>query len=170
MKTVKFIIVAIISCVVLVACGEKKEKKKEGFSYENKTSTTKKIVESHSNDVVLTSNDLMQFNKSEIRVKAGQKVKLTLTHIGKLDIKVMGHNFVLLKQDVDLSAFAIKAAAFADNEYIPTKTDAVIVHTKVIGAGETTVIEFDAPAVGSYEFLCSFPGHYGMMKGVFIVE
>ena len=48
-----------------------------------------------------------------------------------------------------------------DDEY-PTLT--------IIGDGETAVIEFDSPAVGEYEFLCSFPGHSGMMKGKFIVE
>ena len=40
----------------------------------------------------------------------------------------------------------------------------------MIGGGETDVIEFPAPEKGTYEFLCSFPGHYGMMKGKFIVE
>tara|TARA_R110002049_G_scaffold211159_2_gene382182 strand:- start:2626 stop:3132 length:507 start_codon:yes stop_codon:yes gene_type:complete len=168
MKLYKQILVLFIA-VVMMACGGKKEDKKEGFSYEKKTNTSEK-VESNPNDVVLTSNDAMQFNKKEIRVKAGQKVTLTLKHIGKLDKKVMGHNFVLLKQGTNLTAFGNKAAAFANNGYIPTDTEDVIVHTKLIGGGETAVIEFDAPEKGIYEFLCSFPGHYALMKGKFIVE
>ena len=82
----------------------------------------------------------------------------------------MGHNFVLLKQSVNLNVFGNKAATFANNQYIPTDTEDVIAHTKLIGAGETAVIEFDAPAVGTYEFLCSFPGHYALMKGTFILQ
>ena len=170
MKTIKYVLVSIFSCVVLVGCGGKEEKKKEGFSYEKKTSETKKADTSNSNDVVITSNDLMKYNKSEIKVKAGKKVKITLKHIGKLDKQVMGHNFVLLKQGVDLAAFGNKAVSFADNGYIPEGTQDVIAFTKIIGGGETAVVEFDAPAPGEYTFLCSFPGHYSMMKGKFIVE
>ncbi|WP_418604489.1 azurin [Hwangdonia sp.] len=170
MRTIKYALAFIFSCAILLGCGGKEEKKKEGFTYENKKSTTKKVEESDPNQVVLTSNDQMQFNKTEIRVKAGKKVKLTLKHIGKLDKKIMGHNFVLLKQGISVSAFGNQAATFAENEYIPEDTKDIIVHTKLIGAGETTVIEFDAPAVGEYDFLCSFPGHYAIMKGKFIVE
>ena len=170
MKTVKYILVSIFSCAMLIGCGGKEEKKKEGFSYENKKSTTKKVEEENLNEVILTSNDLMQFNKTEIKVKAGEKIKLRLKHIGKLDKKVMGHNFVLLKQGVSPSAFANKAANFASNGYIPNDTQDIIAHTKLIGAGETAVVEFDAPAPGEYDFLCSFPGHYVIMKGKLIVE
>ena len=168
MKIFKVVLVLIFSGVV-IGCGGKKEEKKEGFSYEKKTTTSKK-VESNPNDVVITSNDAMQFNKKEITVKAGESVKITLKHIGKMDKNVMGHNFVLLKQGVSLVDFANKAAAFAANQYIPKASEDVITYTKIIGGGETAVIEFDAPAAGEYEFLCSFPGHSGMMKGKFIVE
>lgn len=170
MKIVKYVLVSIFSCAILISCGGKEEKKKEGFSYENKADTTKKVNTDNPNEVIITSNDLMKFNKTEIRVKAGDKVKLTLKHIGKLDKKIMGHNFVLLKEGVSLSAFGNKAATFAGNDYIPDDSQDIIAHTKLIGAGETAVIEFDAPAVGEYDFLCSFPGHYAIMKGKFIVE
>lgn len=169
MKSVKFIFLSIFSCLFLASCGGKEEKKKEGFSYEKKSTTSEKL-ENNPNDVVLTSNDMMQFNKKEIKVKAGQKVTLTLKHIGKMDKRVMGHNFVLLKQGADLVSFGNSSATFADNGYIPTDTKDIIAHTKLIGGGETAIIEFDAPAVGEYEFLCSFPGHYAMMRGKFIVE
>jgi azurin len=39
-----------------------------------------------------------------------------------------------------------------------------------LGGGETDVIEFQAPPAGEYEFLCSFPGHYAMMRGKFVVK
>ncbi len=118
--------------------------------------------------IVINSNDQMRFDKSEIRVKAGEKIKLTLNHTGKLPKNAMGHNFVLLEKGVDMADFAMKAMNAKDNQYIPAK--GVIAHTKLIGGGESTTIEFTAPAKGTYEFLCSFPGHYAMMKGKFIVE
>ncbi|WP_345005029.1 azurin [Snuella lapsa] len=171
MRTIKYVLVSIFSCALLVGCGGKEEKKKEGFSYEKKTSEPKKEVEEDISNVVISGNDMMKFDKAEIRVKAGKKVKLTLRHIGKLDKKIMGHNFVLLNKGVDLVAFGNKSATAHDTEFIPAdaKND-IIAHTKLIGGGETTSIEFEAPEPGEYEFLCSFPGHYGMMKGKFIVE
>ena len=119
----------------------------------------------------IAGNDAMQYDKKELKVKAGQKVTLTLTHTGKMDKKVMGHNWVLLKQGTDIPSFAEKAvAAGADKEYIPDGGDKVIINTKVLGGGETVTITFDAPAKGTYDFICSFPGHYGLMQGKFIVE
>ncbi|GGZ73400.1 azurin [Algibacter mikhailovii] len=168
MKVLKVLVFSIFA-VIAVSCGDKKEEKKAGFSYEKKSEVVKE-AQGDSNDVVITGNDMMQFNKQEIRIKAGQKVKITLTHVGKMDKNVMGHNFVLLKSGVDLIAFGNKASSAKDTEYIPDDGADVIAHTKLIGGGETTVVEFDAPAAGTYDFLCSFPGHYAIMKGKLIVE
>ncbi|MFB9056923.1 azurin [Mariniflexile ostreae] len=173
MKTLKYFVLCAFSAFTLMNCGGKEEKKKEGFSYDKKeTAAPAPTSEADSNEanIVIAGDDVMKFDKSEIKVKAGQKVKLTLRHTGKLNKQVMGHNFVLLKKDVDLAAFAGKAAVASSNDYIPEGSTDVIAHTKTIGGGETTVIEFDAPAAGTYDFLCSFPGHYAMMKGKFIVE
>ncbi|MFN8292161.1 MAG: azurin [Chitinophagales bacterium] len=121
--------------------------------------------------VTITGDDNMKFDLTEIKVKEGQNVKLTLKHAGKAPVVAMGHNFVLLDEGVDLEAFAQAAVAAKDNDYIPKdKEGEVIAHTKTIGGGESTEIEFTAPGKGTYDFLCSFPGHYGMMKGKFIVE
>lgn len=117
----------------------------------------------------LGSNDMMQFDKAELKAPAGSTVTLTLTHNGQLPKNAMGHNFVLLKQGTDLPTFANKAMTAAASDYIP-EGDEVIAHTKLIGGGETTSITFDAPEAGTYDYICSFPGHYAIMKGKFIVE
>ena len=170
MKTFKYLVLSFFSILVISACGDKEEKRKEGFSYENKKDTSKSVETKNANDIFISGNDLMQFDKTEIRVKAGQKVKVTLRHKGKLDINVMGHNFVLLKKGVDPAEFAAKAAQAKDDQYVPKGTKDVIAYTSLVGAGQTISVEFVAPAVGTYDFLCSFPGHYATMKGKFIVE
>lgn len=172
MKIIKIQLLAVLLASLMFNCGGKEEKKKEGFSYEKSGTTDKKEVKADDNvaNIVITSNDLMQYNINEIKVKAGQKVKITLRHIGKLDINVMGHNVVILKQGVDLTEFAAKAATEKENKYIPKDSQDVIAHTDMIGGGQVTSIEFDAPEAGTYDFLCSFPGHSGLMKGKFIVE
>jgi len=121
--------------------------------------------------VRITGNDMMQFSHKRIEVKAGGQIKLELKHVGKMPKTAMGHNFVLLKADADLTAFATKAATAADTDYIPADlAGQVIVSTKTLGGGESETIEFAAPAAGTYKFLCSFPGHFAMMQGDFVVE
>ena len=173
MKVLKSTFLLMLTASFLLAgCAgeEKKEEEKKSIKIEKKETPVKESSEDVAN-LVITGNDLMQFNKNELRAKAGQKVKLTLRHIGKLDVNVMGHNVVILKQGVNLEDFAARAATERDNNYIPPGTDEVLVNTDMIGGGQTTSIEFTAPAEpGEYEFLCSFPAHYAMMRGKFIVE
>lgn len=125
---------------------------------------------SSSQTINLGSNDQMQFDKNELRVKVGQKVTLVLTHNGQMDKDSMGHNFVLLKQGVDVDQFALKAIQARDTEYIPEDKNEIIAYTSLIGGGESTSITFDAPEKGTYDYICSFPGHYALMRGKFIVE
>lgn len=182
------LILSVLFSILLLSCGdEKKEEEKITVGENNSLETieTEEVrmdsdtatssmdtVQSQEGvvEVQLTGNDQMKFNLKEIKVKAGQKVKLTLKHVGQLDVNVMGHNFVLLKQGTDLAQFAQQATAFKSNDYIPKDTDKVIAYTKMIGGGEETTIEFEAPASGTYDFICSFPGHYIQMQGKFIVE
>lgn len=119
-------------------------------------------------NIVINSDDRMKFDLREIRVKAGEKVKLTLNHKGKFKKDVMGHNWVLLAAGTDVAKFATAAMSAKATEYIPAK--GALAYTKLIGGGESTTIEFTAPKKGTYDFICSFPGHYSIMKGKFIVE
>jgi len=64
------IIVLVVFSISLVSCGGKEEKKKDGFSYEKKLEVSNK-TKSDPNDVVITSNDAMQFNKKEIEGGGG---------------------------------------------------------------------------------------------------
>jgi azurin len=119
--------------------------------------------------IILNSDDLLRFDKNMLLVQSGQKITLTLNHTGKMDKLIMGHNFVLLKKDVDVAAFAEKAVLAKNNEYIP-EGEEVIVYTKLLGGGESDTITFDAPEKGYYTFLCTFPGHWGLMKGKLVVK
>ena len=181
LKEMKYKITLALGLLFLVSCGkdqqvntlQKTSKETKVVTTKNKNKTEDKTVVVDANgvaNVTITSNDGMRFDVRKINVSSGQKVRLTLTHTGKLDKRIMGHNVVFLKNGVKPSAFAVKAAAARDNDYIPEETTEVIAHTKMIGGGETTVIEFIAPEAGTYNYICSFPGHYAMMKGKLIVE
>ncbi len=120
-------------------------------------------------EIVIEGSDQMRFNLSEITVSEGDTVVLTLKHVGKLPKAAMGHNWVLLAKGTEIKSFATSALQARDNEYIP-KSDNIIAHTALLGGGEETTIEFVAPAAGEYDFICSFPGHYALMNGKFIVK
>ena len=113
----------------------------------------------------------MKFDVKEITVYAGQEVTLTLNHVGKATKAVMGHNLVILQHGADMADFAAKAAKPDAVDHIPAGSEGdIIAHTKMLGGGESDTITFTAPEKGEYDFLCSFPGHYAMMKGKFIVK
>ncbi|MGC6464736.1 MAG: plastocyanin/azurin family copper-binding protein [Akkermansiaceae bacterium] len=138
------------------------------FSQEAKVAEKKEAVKAD-REIVVECNDAMQFDKKALEVKVGETVKITLKNVGKAPKVAMGHNLVILKAGANLMAIAPKAATAAANEYIPQDAESkgqIIVHTKLLGPGETDSIIFKAPAAGKYEYFCSFPGHFALMKGV----
>ncbi|MDR9457837.1 MAG: azurin [Salegentibacter sp.] len=171
--------VLIFGAMAMIACGDKKEKDAEentaiGTSTEETTQTrqadSQDAADSDVVEITIEGDDQMRFNMDEIKVKAGQTVRLTLKHVGQMDKNAMGHNWVLLTQGTEISEFGMSAMDAKANDYIPEGTDQVIAHTKMLGGGESDTIEFEAPEKGTYDFICSFPGHYSLMKGKFIVE
>ena len=119
----------------------------------------------------ISANDAMQYDKKELSV-AGDctQVELTLTHTGKLPAAAMGHNWVLVKSaDVTAVANAGMTAGLAAN-YLTPNDPRVIASTKIIGGGQSTTITFPTSKLtkgGDYTYMCTFPGHYVIMKGSF---
>ena len=112
----------------------------------------------------------MQYSTNELRAKVGE-ITLTLHHTGKMEKTVMGHNLVILKIGTDINAFGAKAADAKDSDYIPASEEAnIVAHTKLLGGGESDSITFTISEPGTYDYICSFPGHLALMKGKLIVE
>lgn len=163
-----------ISATLLVSCNKTQENDKvvdttvETAPIENTADDA--AAKQDTIKITLNSNDKMQYDLSEIDVYEGQTVVLTLNHTGTMAKESMGHNFVLLKQGTDLTKFEEKAGKAQKDGYIPTDQSDIIAHTKLIGGGESDTVTFTAPAKGTYDYLCSFPGHYSVMKGKFNVK
>jgi azurin len=160
----KKIFLQLILVTLLFSCGNKPVKKVVESTIKESITKT-----SNSLQIVLNSNDQMQFDKRVLSASPGQKVTLTLNHTGRGNKMIMGHNFVLLKKDVDVDVFAREAVEARDTEYIP-EGDEMVAYTKLIGGGESVTITFDAPEQGIYNFICSFPAHYQLMRGQLIVK
>jgi azurin len=124
-------------------------------------------------EVVVEANDQMQFNKKAFEIKAGDTIKLTLKHVGKLPKIAMGHNLVILQKGTNLAGWASKAMTAAATNYIPVdeaSKKAVIAKTKVLGGGESDSVTFSIKEAGEYQYLCSFPGHFALMQGKITVK
>jgi azurin len=120
--------------------------------------------------IELEGTDDMKYNHDLFKIKAGQKVTLTLKNVGKQPKEAMAHNVVILQQGTDVNAFGA-AAIPAKPDHIPADMASdVIAHTKLLGPGESDTIEFTIADPGVYDFICSFPGHFGTMKGKIVVE
>ena len=167
-KTKSLLLLLTISAMLVFSCNDNPEKKsQEGLANVDNMEALSKL---DTINITLNSNDKMQFDLAEINVFEGQTVILTLHHTGTMPLKAMGHNFVLLTKGTVISNFSKEALKAKDNQYIPTDAKNVIAYTDLIGGGESTSVTFRAPEKGIYDFLCSFPGHYAIMKGKFNVN
>ena len=125
----------------VVSCNNSNNSKQK-FQYERvKEEPTTVQSSTMSNNVILNSNDQMKFDKKIIRVNSNQRVTLTLNHNGRFPAISMGHNFVLIKKDVDVNEYALRAAGARNSEYIP-EGDNEIAYTKMLGGGESDTITF----------------------------
>lgn len=114
--------------------------------------------------------NLMQFAPKELRVKAGQPVRLIFENPD-----LMQHNLVVVaagaEEEVGKLAdlMATKADGMAKN-YVP-ESPAVLSATPLVNPGGRSELSFNAPKVpGRYAFLCTFPGHWRIMRGDLLVE
>lgn len=167
-----------LSLTLLVSCGKGSEEPKQdqpAATTQTEEAAPPQVEEQApaplaENELVIEGNDNMQYNLTELKAKAGKPITLTLKHVGKASKKDMGHNLVILKPGTDVEAFAQKAMKDVASDYVPQNDPSIIAHTKLLGGGESDTITFTIDKKGTYDFLCSFPGHYSMMKGKLIIE
>ncbi len=107
----------------------------------------------------------MKYDKETLTVTAGRPVELTF-----INPDTMEHNLVITKPGqaqaigAAMSADPIAAAAIG---YVPKDDPAVLHYTAMLRPGQRYTLRFFAPTTaGSYEYVCTFPGHYTSMRGV----
>ena len=136
-------------------------------------------AEEKAKEITISGLDNMQYDVKTFEVEAEKKVKLIFKNIGKLPKIVMGHNLVILNQGNDPMAFAAAGiSAGVAKEYIADaqkdkilKDGDKLLKTPILGPGEEATLEFKAPkATGDYPYVCTFPGHSALMKGIMKVK
>lgn len=116
----------------------------------------------------------MLFTVDQFAVTTGQPVKIVFTNPDATD-----HNLVLVKPgalaEVGMAANAMaRDPQNANSDFIPEEKKKLILHASpLIGPtrkSQVHVLRFHAPTEpGIYPFVCTFPGHWVIMKGEMVV-
>lgn len=118
--------------------------------------------------------EVMRFTTEQFSVRSGQPVKVVFTNPDATD-----HNLVIVKQgaleEVGMAANAMaRDPKNANSDFIPKEKRSLILQaTKMIGPTRKSrvhVLRFQAPEEpGIYPYVCTFPGHWVVMKGIMVV-
>jgi azurin len=108
----------------------------------------------------------MLFDKDTISISTGRYISLVFENPD-----LMPHNVVILKPGAaELVGQAADAMATLkdgfEKNFVPNLPE-VLFATPLVNAGQNYRLDFKAPEVpGNYPFICSFPGHWRVMKGI----
>lgn len=121
-------------------------------------------------NVEIDCTEQMTFTVNEITVKAGQPLKISL-----LNTSATAHNLVIVKPDAEqkVGTAANEMARSMDGykkHFVP-KVPEVLFSTPLVKPNSSYALRMEAPKEpGSYPYICTFPGHWIIMKGVLIVK
>jgi len=117
-------------------------------------------------DLKITANaSTMAFDPTTLTVPAGSMVHLVIENKGP---GALPHNWALVMPGTEAKVAADGLAKGETENYISASSD-LLANTPLAKAGTNTEVTFKAPPPGKYPYICTFPGHYMMMKGVLTV-
>ena len=112
------------------------------------------------------NGDALQFDTDSFSVPAGSEVVLIFNNSSG----IFTHNWALVQAGTKDAVAADGTAAGPDNNWLPVNDSRVIGSTVLVAPGESVQATFTAPGAGTYQFVCTFPGHNLTMFGDFIVN
>ncbi len=109
----------------------------------------------------------MKYDVTAFEVKAGKKVKVTFANPD-----FMPHNIVFVKSkaanEIAMAAIQLGAKGF-EKGFVPD-SDKILAASALVDHGKEATLEFIAPSQpGEHEFVCTFPGHHILMRGIMTV-
>lgn len=103
--------------------------------------------------LAFTGLDTFKYDPASASVAAGAPVTVNFTNGGALE-----HDWMLVNEGTDLNSLT------AEDALIPEA------HSGVLAAGASNTFSFTAPAAGTYQIVCTVPGHAPAgMVGAFTV-
>jgi len=117
--------------------------------------------------VLQTVDNEKKFDRDSLTVHTGDPVQLKL--INNATLPVMEHNVVIVKKGTEKAVALAGLDAGPDAHFVAPDDSNVVASTMIAGPGESVSVTFTPPDTGTYGFVCTYPGHYSMQKGVFRV-
>jgi azurin/glucose/arabinose dehydrogenase len=121
--------------------------------------------------VIRAVREELRFDTKRLVVEAGKPFQVILDNPD-----LMPHNILFVQPGTAQAvAEAVQAQApdqldSAGRAYVPDKDARVIGASKLLEAGQKETLQLTAPGdEGEYEFVCTFPGHWSVMRGKLIV-
>jgi azurin len=123
-------------------------------------SSTDKLVKVQIGTVM----EQLRYDIKDFSVKAGVDVELNFTNNDYVP-----HNLVVVQpkagDEIAMAAMAMGADGFATG--FRPKSDKIIAASALLDHGKEETLQFKAPSTpGDYEFVCTFPGHSILMRGI----
>ncbi|MGC6457443.1 MAG: PVC-type heme-binding CxxCH protein [Akkermansiaceae bacterium] len=117
--------------------------------------------------IAINAKQGLQFDIKKLDLKVGKKITLVFGNPDELQ-----HNLLVVKPGT-ASAVAAKAVALGSEgfakQWVP-EDDNVIAASKLVNHNEKDTLTFTFTEPGEYQFVCTFPGHDQMMRGIFSVK
>ena len=112
----------------------------------------------------------MMFTVTEFTVKAGKPVKLTLENP-----TATPHNLVIVEpgadEEIGMAGNAMASDPSGAAKHFVPDSPKVLFATKLLDPDTSETLRFIAPKVpGEYPYVCTFPGHWVIMRGIMTVE
>lgn len=125
-------------------------------------------------NVTIEANSLMQFNTDNISVPSTcESATLTLKNAKTDNGQGMSHNWVLSEPKDMQSLVSEGLTAGPEHLYLPPNDKRVLAYTDWVKPGQSQTINIPVSQLQKgheYNFFCSFPGHWTIMKGRFTVQ
>ena len=106
----------------------------------------------------------LKYDVTNFKVKAGSKIRLIFSNNDD-----MTHNVVVVTPGAadDVASLALKLGLKgSEMNYVPNSSK-VLFHTALLQPETSESIYFVAPTTpGEYTFVCTFPGHASVMRGI----
>jgi len=110
------------------------------------------------------SDDLV-FDSESMTAQTGSQVELVFNN----NAVTQQHNWVLVQDGTKDQVSTAGLVAGQDNNWVDPNDANVVANAPLLAAGESASVSFVAPAAGTYQFVCTFPGHNMTMFGTFEV-
>lgn len=115
-----------------------------------------------------TIPERMLYTRTQFTVKAGKPVKIILSNPDALP-----HNLVVVQpgaaEEVAIAAAELAEKGF-EKHFIPDHEKILHYTPKLLNKGDSAELAFVAPSTPDrYEYVCTFPGHWMLMRGVMVV-